>query len=265
MRQRQTQKGIISMRMRFTKAFYAVSAAAVITASLGVSAGVASAATHGKKDTVACGSDCVSIFSDQLGSSVTMNAFISGDTGVGGKVGTPVNLHLAANYRPNGDFSPSISGFVFQYCGFLANDFFSPTSYICTHYPLFAVIELNWAPFGNQSGLCAGVRKAVNNERVTLQPCGTSPNTIWVADRINSTLGTNCLLPQTPPVSPGDPTVNFCPLVNGGDSNFSQPLVLTLNTGTNHPANALYLNRELLVGNVARSNQQWAYYFGPVT
>jgi hypothetical protein len=253
------------MRKSLTKALYAVSAAAVVTASLGLTAGAATAATHGKKDTVACGSNCVSIFSDQLGSSVTMNAYIPGDTGIGGRIGTPVNLHLAANYRPNGDFSPSISGFVFQYCGVLANDFFSPTSYICQHYPFFAVIELNWSPFGNQSGLCAGVRNAYNNARVTLQPCGTSPNTVWVANRNYSTLGTNCLIPATPPVSAGDPTVNFCPLINGGDTNFSQPLVLTLNTGTNRPTNGLFLNRLLLVGNIARSNQQWAYYFGPVS
>lgn len=253
------------MRKRFTKAFYAVSAAAVITASLGVSAGVASAATHGKKDTVACGSNCVSIFSDQLGSGTTLNAYVNGDTGVGGRTGTPVNMHLAGNFRPNGDFSPSLTGFVFQYCGFLANDFFSPTSFICTHYPLFAVIELNWSPFGNQSGWCAGVSQVTANRQVTLQPCGETAKTVWVADRIHSTNGTNCLIPANPPVSPGDPSVNFCPLINGGDTNFSQPLVLTLNTGTNRPTNQLMISRELLVGSVARSNQQFAYFFGPVT
>jgi hypothetical protein len=253
------------MRKRFTRALYAVSAAAVMTAGLSLSAGVASAATHGKKDTVACGSNCVSIFSDQLGSSLTMNAYVAGDTGVGGRVGTPVNLHLAANYRPNGDFTPSISGFVFQYCGFFANDFFSPTSFICTHYPFFAVIELNWSPFGNESGLCAGVSRATSGRQVTLRSCGVDARTVWIADRIHSTNGTNCLIPTTPPVSPGDPSVNFCPLINGGDSNFSQPLVLTLNTGTNRPGNQLMLWRELLVGSVARSNQQFAYFFGPVS
>jgi hypothetical protein len=165
------------MRKRFTRALYAVSAAAVMTAGLSLSAGVASAATHGKKDTVACGSNCVSIFSDQLGSSITMNAYVAGDTGVGGRVGTPVNMHLAANYRPNGDFTPSISGFVFQFCGFFANDFFSPTSFICTHYPLFAVIELNWSPFGNESGLCAGVSTATAGRQVTLRPCGVDART----------------------------------------------------------------------------------------
>jgi hypothetical protein len=253
------------MRKRFTKAFYAVSAAAVITASVGASAGVATAATSHPKDTVACGSSCVSLFSDQLGSSVTQNAFVNGDTGAGGRVGTPVNLHVAGNFRPNGDFTRSIDGFVFQFCGFLANDFFSPTSFICTHYPFFVVSEFNWSPFGNQSGLCTGVARAIAGEQVTLRPCGVSANTLWIADRINSTQGTNCLVPTGQPVAPGDPSVNFCPLINGGDTNFSQPLVLTLNTGTNKPTNQLQLSRELLVGNIARSNQQWAFYFGPVT
>ncbi|HET9894075.1 MAG TPA: hypothetical protein VFQ44_04010 [Streptosporangiaceae bacterium] len=253
------------MRKRFTRAFSAVSAAALITAGLGLSAGIASASTEGPKDTVACGANCVSIFSDTLGSGVTMNAFVHGDTGVGGRVGTPVNMHIAGNFRPNGDFTPSISGFVFQFCGFLANDFFSPTSFVCRHYPLFAVIELNWSAFGNQSGFCAGVSRATAGRMVTLQPCGATAKTVWIADRIHSTQGTSCLIAATPPVSPGDSSVNFCPLINGGDRNFSQPLVLTLDTGTKHPANQLKLGRELLVGNIARSNQQFAFFFGPVS
>jgi len=254
------------MRKRFTKALYAVSAAAMITAGLGLSAGTAGAATHAKKDTIACGSLCISIFSDQLGSGVTMNAYVPGDTGVGGRTGQKINMHYAANYRPNGDFMPSVSGVVLQYCGFLANDFFSPTSYVCQHYPFFDVFEFNWAPFGNQSGWCAGVARAgVNNESVTLQPCGASANTVWILDRANSTQGTDCRVAQTPPVSPGDPTVNFCPLINGGDTNFSQPLVMTLNAGTTNPTNQLMVSRELLQGSVARSNQQFAYFFGPVS
>src|SRR6266567_1115320 len=198
------------MRKRFTQAFYAVSAAAVAASGLGLSTGTASADTHVKKDTVACGSLCVSLFSAQLGSQTTLNAFIKGDTGTGGKVGKKVNLHIAGNFRPNGDFEPSVSGFVFQYCGFLANDFFSPTSYVCTHYPFFDVFELNWAPFGN------------------------------------------------------DPSVNYCPWINGGDTKFSQPLVMTLNTGTQKPTNQIQLQPESHVGGDVRTNQLFAFYFGPV-
>ncbi|HVB42979.1 MAG TPA: hypothetical protein VNF47_09780 [Streptosporangiaceae bacterium] len=257
------------MRKRFTRAFYAISAATVITAGIGLGIGTASAATHVKhanKDTIACGPACWSVFSDQLGSSVTLNAFVPGDTGVGGRVGQKVNLHLAGNYRPNGDWEPTASGFVFQFCGFLANDFFSPTSFICQHYPFSFVLELNWAPFGNESGLCAGVATAaVSGENVTLQPCGASAKTVWVLDRNNATLGTSCLAPQTPPVSPGDPSTNFCPYINGGDTNFAQPLVLTLDTGTSNPTNQLKLQRELHVGGFVRSNQLFAFFIGPVS
>ena len=254
------------MRKRFTRALYAVSAAAVAAGSLSLSVGAANAATHVKKDTVACGANCISLFSAQLGSDVTMNAYVPGDTGAGGKVGTKVNMHLAGNCRPNGDFEPTISGFVFQYCGFLANDFFSPTSYICTHYPFFDVIELNWAPFGNESALCAGVAKGgVSGEWVTLQNCGVSANTVWVLDRNNATLGTDCRVATTPPVGPGvDPSVNYCPWINGGDTKFSQPLVMTLNTGTQKPQEQIQLQPESHVGGLVRTNQLFAFYFGPV-
>ncbi len=254
------------MRKRFTKALYAVSAAAVVAGSLSLSVGAANAATHVKKDTVACGSDCISIFSAMLGSNTTLNAFVPGDTGVGGKVGQKVNMRLAGNFRPNGDWEPDVSGFVFQYCGFLANDFFSPTSYICQHYPFFDVIELSWSPFGNQSNLCAGVAKGgVSGESVTLQPCGVSANTVWVLDRNNATNGTDCRVATTPPVGPGvDPSVNYCPWINGGDFRFSQPLVMTLNTGTNKPQNQIMLQPESHVGGLVRTNQLFAFYFGPV-
>ena len=251
------------MRKRFARALYAVSAAAVAAGSLSLSVGAANAATHVKKDTVACGVNCISVFSAQLGSFETLNAYVPGDTGTGGKVGTKVNMHLFGNYRPNGDFEPTISGFVFQYCGFLANDFFSPTSYICTHYPFFDVIELNWAPFGNESALCAGVARAgVAGESVTLQNCGVSAKTVWVLDRNNATNGTDCRIATTPPVGPGvDPSVNYCPWINGGDTKFSQPLVMTLNTGTQKPQEQIQLMPESHVGGQVRTNQLFAFYF----
>lgn len=253
------------MRKRFTRAFFAMSASAVVMAGVGLGAGAASAVTNVHKDTVACGSSCLSLFSDTLGSGTTLNAYVPGDTGVGGKVGQKVNMHLAQNNRPNGDWIPSVSGRVFQFCGFLANDFFSPTSYPCLNYPFFQVFEMEWSPNGNGSGLCAGVAVGgVNGENVTLQPCGVSAKTVWIADRNNSTLGTDCRNTVTPPVSAGDPSVNFCPWVNGADTNFSNPLVATLDTGTSNPTNQMKLTRELLHNNIASSNQQFALFVGPV-
>jgi hypothetical protein len=251
------------MRKRFTLAFYAMSATAMVTMGLGLTATTANATTHTKKDTVACGSACISIFSDQLGSSTTMNAFVPGDTGAGGKIGQKVNMHVAGNFRPNGDFVPSVIGQVFQFCGFFANDFFSPTSYVCLHYPFFEVFEAEWSPNGNSTGLCAGVAVAgVNNESVTLRPCGSSSKTLWIADRTNGT-GGDCRTAAVPPVPAGG-TANFCPWVNASDTSFSDPLVLTLNTGTQNPTNQLMISRELLVGGIARTNQLFSFFFGPV-
>lgn len=256
------------MPKRFTRAFYAVSAAAIVASSFGLSAGTASAVTHSPKDTAACGTNCVSVFSRQLGSGTTLNAYVPGDTGSGGKVGQKVNMRLANNTRPNGDWTPDITGFVFQFCGFLANDFFSPTSYVCLHYPFFAVIEMAWSPFGNQTSLCAGVKTGgVPGENVTLQNCGASANTVWIADRNNEAgPSANCLDPTSPadlPVGPNDPNITFCPWINGGDTAFSQPLVLTLNTGTTKPTNQLFLEPETHVGGVVKGTQLFAYFDDP--
>lgn len=254
------------MRKRFTRACYAVSAAAVVATSL--SLGAASAATHAPKDTPACSFQCISFFSRQLGSNTDLNAFVPGDTGVGGKVGQKVNLHLAGNFRPNGDWSFGFTfpAFVFQFCGLLANDFFSPTSYICTHFPFAPVLELDWTPFGNQSGLCAGVAKGgVAGESVTLQNCGMTANTVWVGDTVHSS-GGNCITPVAFPytnIPPASGNPHFCPWINGGDTGFSHPLVLDLNTGTQNPTNQLMLQHENLVGGTARSNQMFGFMVDP--
>ncbi len=258
------------MPKRFTRAFIATSAAAVVASGLCISAGAATAATSSPKDTASCGSLCISVFSKQIGSGTTLNAYVPGDTGSGGKIGQKVNMHLAANFRPNGDWTPSIQGFVFSYCGFLANDFFSPTSTLCQHYPFAPLIEFSWSPFGNQSNFCAGVAKgAVSGESVTLQTCGQTGNTLWVADTFNN-VGPpgrfSCLTPVPgflQPVGPNDPNINFCPLINGGDTSFSQPLVLTLNTGTQKPTNQLMVMPESLVGGTVRTNQLFAYFIDP--
>ena len=151
-----------------------------------------------------------------------------------------MNLHLFGNFRPNGDFEPNIDGQVFQFCGFFANDFFSPTSYICLNHPFFDVFEMDWAPFGNESALCAGVASATAGIAVTLQTCGVN-NEHGLGRRREQRghAGTDCRNPVPfTPVGPGiDPSVNYCPWINGADSNFSQPLVLTDNTGSRNPTN----------------------------
>ena len=73
--------------------------------------------------------------------------------------------------------------------------------------------QFEYAPNGVASGLCMGVAStAVQMELVTLQPCGASARTVWIADTFGS--------PST--LFNGD-----IPLINGSDTNFGHPYVLT--------------------------------------
>jgi serine/threonine-protein kinase len=73
--------------------------------------------------------------------------------------------------------------------------------------------ELQYAPNGQDSGLCMGVAStAAQGEGVTLQPCGVSAKTVWIMD----IFGSQSTL-----------TNGYVPLINGSDTNFSQPFVLT--------------------------------------
>ena len=73
--------------------------------------------------------------------------------------------------------------------------------------------EIEYAPGGVDSGLCMGVAStAVQGEGVTLQPCGVSARTVWIEDVFGS---------------PSTLSNGYIPLINGSDTDFSQPFVLT--------------------------------------
>ena len=64
------------------------------------------------------------------------------------------------------------------------------------------------------SGLCVGVAStAVQEEGVTLQECGASSKTVWAVDVFDQPIESFFL--------------GYYPLINGSDTNFSQPFVLT--------------------------------------
>ena len=75
--------------------------------------------------------------------------------------------------------------------------------------------ENEYAPFGVDSGLCMGVAAtAFQGEGVTLQPCGVSSKTVWILDTADQFSFITALR-------------NGVPLINGSDTNFSHPFVLT--------------------------------------
>ena len=80
-------------------------------------------------------------------------------------------------------------------------------------FPNLNAFEIEYAPFGVDSGLCVGVAAtATQGEGVTLQPCGVSAKTVWIIDTNDS---------------PITFFSGYVPLINGSDTNFSHPFVLT--------------------------------------
>src|ERR1700678_3791294 len=185
-----------------------------------LSAGTASAATP------SCGDSCVNIFSHQFGTHRSPN-YVVDVLRQGEKVNQPVILFRTANFDPAEDWTVSFQG--------TTADFYAAgmvSAAVALHYGCIPTVnfpdcygqttvavndpafEIEYAPFGVDSGLCLGVAAtAFNDEGVTLQPCGVSSKTVWIVDTGDS--------PNTT-IAGG-----YVPLVNGSDTNFSQPFVLT--------------------------------------
>jgi hypothetical protein len=172
--------------------------------------------------TPSCGHFCVDIFSRQFGTHRTPN-FVLDVWRQGAKVGQPIILFRTSNTDPAEDINASFQG--------QTSDFFGAglvSAAVELHYgaglglpttgpkgngfPNDPAFELEYTPFGVGSGLCVGVAAtAVQGSKVSLQPCGASSKTVWIVDTGDSV------------------TINhgYVPLVNGSDTNFSHPFVLT--------------------------------------
>jgi len=191
-----------------------LAAAATLTLVSGV--GVAGALTAGSAAaaTPSCGNSCIDVFSHQFGTHASPN-YVVDVLKQGEKVGQPIILFRTANFDPAEDFTVAFQGTV--------ADFFKAglvSAAVALHYgggaagfPNDFAFENEYAPFGVDSGLCLGVAAtAFQGEGVTLQPCGVSARTVWIVDTFDS------------------PTTLFngyVPLINGSDTNFSHPFVLT--------------------------------------
>jgi hypothetical protein len=106
------------------------------------------------------------------------------------------------------------------------------------------VYESNWSPFGNESDLCIGIaRPATEGGNVTLQPCGVSSATFWVADLAHAHIG-------------------YTPFLNGSDTNFTHPLVLTVVTGPKIGHRRRLARLNLLSHDFIANEQMFALRFG---
>ena len=229
-------------------------AAATLTLIGGVSAVGALSANAA---TPSCGPTCIDLFNNDFGTHAHPN-FALDTLKQGEKVGQPQILFRTANFDPALDYTISYQGLVSD---FYAAALVSPEVDLhygagATGFPDDAAFEVQYSPYGVDSGLCAGVAAtAIAGEKVTLEPCGVSSKTLWIVDSADT-------------VAHG-----YVPLINGSDTNFSQPFVLTYPASaypTDEPRPELYVSN--LTGSqgangvpfpgTVNSNQLWGADFG---
>jgi len=189
-----------------------LAAAATLTLVGGVGTAGVLTAGSASAGTPSCGPSCINIFNKDFagfngGAASPVDVFRQSE-----KVGNPIILFRSSNSDPALDWNASFQGTVAE---LVTLGLLSPVTGL--HYGNLVAFENEYAPFGVDSGLCSGVAAtAFQGEGVTLQPCGISGKTLWIVD-FNENNFNNF---------PG------VPLINGSNTNFSHPFVLT------YPANA---------------------------
>jgi hypothetical protein len=213
-----------------------LAAAATLTLVSGV--GVTGALTAGSAGaaTPSCGPGCINTFNKDFppagltgGPASPVDVFRQSQ-----KVGQKIILFRSSNADPALDWTFAFQGTVADFFAaglvssavalhygctsppFLPTTCAPPPATNTGVFPNLNAFEVEYAPFGVNSGLCMGVAAtAFQGEGVTLQPCGVSAKTVWIIDSFDN-------IHALPGV----------PLINGSDTNFSHPFVLT------YPANA---------------------------
>jgi hypothetical protein len=195
-----------------TKVF---AAAATLTLAGGVASAGVMTAGPASAATPSCGRQCINLFVQTFSThrhpAFTLDSFKQRQS-----VGNPVILFRTSDVDPALDWTVSAQGTVsdFHAAGLVS-------SAVALHYgggstvngvkaPDDQAIELEYAPYGANTGLCMGVATTpTNNTPVSLQPCGVSAKTVWIIDSADAITG------------------HYVPLINGADTNFSHPYVLT--------------------------------------
>ena len=180
------------------KVLAGAAALAMTGGGLGISAAVANAATP------SCGTSCVTYYTQGWGSGSVLDVYKASAA-----IGQKITLWSASNTDKAEDFTVADQGTVKQfYKAGLAS------AALKLHYKNDEAFEIEYTPYGVQSGLCVGsTNTAASGTAVTLRYCGVTAKTLWVEDSSLTSGG-------------------YTALINGSGSNFSDPLVLSNRGGT---------------------------------
>jgi hypothetical protein len=175
-------------------------------AGLILACGLCAAATlPATASTTQCGSACVQISSKLYGPGFVESAF----QGIAA-AGQPTILHAASNTDPTGDFINPL-GHPVLVSTFYAEGMVSAA--VNAHYMNEPAVQVEYAPDGQPTGLCAGVATtAYQNEGLSLQPCTTPGTTVFIIDFADS--------PSTAPY--------YFPIVNASTTDFTHPYTMTI-------------------------------------
>jgi hypothetical protein len=150
-----------------------------------------------------CGSECFSLFSAEHGTPGQPNVVETVLDGVA-KVGQPVILKAASNSDPSQDIVVNQAGPVsaFYAAGLVSAE-------VNEHYGELFAAMIEYAPFGNRTGLCVGLAKtAFQGEGLTLQPCTVGARTVWIINPLVS------------------PDARYVTVISGSTTDFARPFAM---------------------------------------
>jgi len=156
----------------------AAAALAVVTGAGAAGTLTANAATE------ACGARCTDIFSAQYGTTAHPNYLLAA-ANESGPVGTPITLNIAGTLNPAEDFEVLDEGTIEEFY----RDGFVPAG-LAALYGNLEGLEIVYAPDGTLTDNCVGVAFGPGpGTLVSLQPCGVTVKTLWIAYQRSTTAG----------------------------------------------------------------------------
>jgi hypothetical protein len=179
-------------------------------AAMTTAATVAATAPAASAVTPSCGYRCINIYSSMFGTSAS---FVMDTLKAKTAIGQPLILFRSSPDDYAEDFTIAAQGTVndLYNAGLVGNPVWLHYGGGAAGYPDDQAYEFEYAPLGDATGLCAGTPgTATTGMKVSLQPCGVAGRTVWIVDTLDSSIFTNGV-----------------PLINGTDTNFSHPFVLT--------------------------------------